>query len=86
MTKTNPSKKSGADKRDRRILPSRQRPYRHLHVRVDRLEDAISHFYNVINELRRHVSTLDKQLKSLAKDGDRPGSRGALAKGADHAA
>jgi hypothetical protein len=49
-------------------------------------EDAISHFYNVINELRRHVSTLDKQLKSLAKDGDRPGSRGGLAKGADHAA
>jgi predicted RNase H-like nuclease (RuvC/YqgF family) len=86
MTKTNPSKKSGANKQNRRTLPSRQRTYRYLHVRVDRLEDAISHFYNVINELRRHVSTLDKQLKSLAKDGDRPGSRGGLAKGADHAA
>jgi hypothetical protein len=60
--------------RDRRTLPSRQRTYRHLHVRVDRLEDAISHFYNVMNELRRRVSTLEKQLKPLAKDGDPPGS------------
>jgi hypothetical protein len=78
MTKTNPSKKSGADKqviRNRRTLPSRQRTYRYLHVRVDRLEDAISHFYNVINELGRRVSTLEKQL---------PGSRSALAKGAHH--
>jgi hypothetical protein len=84
VTKTNPSKKSEADKR--RTLPSRQRTYRHLYVRVDRLEDAISHFYKVINELRRDVSTLEKQLKPLAKDGDLPGSGGALADGADHAA
>jgi predicted RNase H-like nuclease (RuvC/YqgF family) len=66
MTKTNPSKKSGADKRvlrNRRTLPSRQRTYRHLYARVDRLEDAISHFYNAINELRRRVSTLEKELK-----------------------
>jgi predicted RNase H-like nuclease (RuvC/YqgF family) len=54
--------------RDRRTLPSRQRPYRHLHVRVDRLEDAISHFYNVINELSRRVSTLEKKLEPLAKN------------------
>ncbi len=54
--------------RNRRALPSRQRTYRRLHVRVDRLEDAISHFYNVINELRRRVSTLEKKLKPLAKD------------------
>ena len=53
--------------RDRRTLPSRQRTYRRLHVRVDRLEDAISHFYNVINELRSRVSTLEKELKPLAK-------------------
>jgi hypothetical protein len=26
--------------------------YIRLYARVDRLEDAISHFYNVINELR----------------------------------
>jgi hypothetical protein len=51
--------------RDRRILPSRQRTYRRLPVRVDRLEDAISQFYNVINELRRRVSTLEKKLKPL---------------------
>ena len=72
--------------RDRRTLPSRQRTYRLLYVRVDRLEDAISHFCNVIDELRRRVSTLEKQLKPLAKDGDLPGSGGALADGADHAA
>jgi hypothetical protein len=63
--------------KDRRTLPSRQRPYKHLHVRVDRLEDAISHFYNVINELCRRVSTLEKQL---------PGSGDAPAKGADRPA
>jgi predicted RNase H-like nuclease (RuvC/YqgF family) len=66
MTTTNPSKKSGADKRvmrNRRTLPSRQRTYRHLYARVDRLEDAISHFYDAINELRRRVSTLEKELK-----------------------
>jgi hypothetical protein len=64
MTKTNPSKKSGADKRimrDRRTQPSRQRTYIRLQVRVDRLEDAISHFYKVMDELRRRVSTLEKQ-------------------------
>jgi hypothetical protein len=48
--------------RDKRTLPSRQRTYRRLYVRVDRLEDAISHFYKVINELRRRVSTLEKKL------------------------
>jgi hypothetical protein len=71
MTKTNPSKKSGADKRvmrDRRALPSRQRTYTRLRARVDHFEDAISHFYNVINELRRRVSTLEKKSKPLAKD------------------
>ena len=66
--------------RDRRIHPSRQRTYRYLHVRVDRLEDAISYLYNVTNELRRHVSTLEKQLKPLA--GDLPGSHGAPDNGA----
>jgi hypothetical protein len=30
-------------------------------------KDAISHFYNVINELRRRVSTLEKKSKPLAK-------------------
>ena len=56
--------------RNRRTLPSRQRTYIRirLRARVDHLEDAISHFYNVINELRRRVSTLEKKLKPLAKD------------------
>jgi predicted RNase H-like nuclease (RuvC/YqgF family) len=61
--------------RNRRTLPSRQRTYRRLRARVDRLEDAISHFYNVINELHRRVSTLEKKLKPLAKD-DLNGSNG----------
>jgi hypothetical protein len=54
--------------RDRRTLPSRQPTYRRMHVRVDRLEDAISYFHNVINELRRRVSTLEQKSKRLAKD------------------
>ena len=54
--------------RDRRTLPSRQRTYTRLSARVDRLEDTISHFYNVIDELRRRVSMLEKKLKPLAKD------------------
>jgi len=54
--------------RGRRTQPSRQRAYIRLYARVDRLEDAISHFYNVIDELRKRVSTLEKKLKPLAKD------------------
>jgi predicted RNase H-like nuclease (RuvC/YqgF family) len=70
MTKTNPSNKAGTITihRNRRTHPSRQRIYIRLRARVDRLEDAISHFYNVIDELRRRVSTLEKKLKPLAKD------------------
>jgi hypothetical protein len=48
-------------------------------VRVDRLEDAISHFYNVINELRRCVSTLEKKLKPL--NGGNGGSKSPEAAG-----
>jgi len=54
--------------RERRTLPSRQRTYIGLSARLDRFEDAISHFYNVTNELRERVSTLEKKLKPLAKD------------------
>src|SRR5262249_1496075 len=35
-------------RKNRRTQPSRQRTYIRLYARVDRLEDAISHFYNVI--------------------------------------
>ena len=45
-------------RRNRWTQPARQRTYIRLCARVDRLEDAISHFYNVINELRRRVSSL----------------------------
>ena len=54
--------------RDRRTEAARQRTYIRLRARVDHLEDASRHFYNVINELRRRVSTLEKKLKPLAKD------------------
>jgi hypothetical protein len=50
-----------------RTLPSCQRTYTRLRAQVDRLEDAISHFYSVINELRRRVSALEKKSKPLAK-------------------
>ena len=49
--------------RDRRTQPARQRSYIRLNARVDRLEDTISHFYNVINELHRRVSALEKKTK-----------------------
>jgi len=49
--------------RDRRTLPSRQRTYIRLLSRVDRLEDAISHFHNAIDQFRRRVSTLEKKLR-----------------------
>jgi hypothetical protein len=52
---------------DRRAQPARQRSYTRLYARVDRLEDVISHFYNVTNELRDRVSTLEKKLNPLAK-------------------
>jgi hypothetical protein len=60
MTKTNLSKKRVM--RNRRTQPSHQGSYIRLHARVDRLEDAISHFYKVIKELRERVSTLEKKL------------------------
>jgi hypothetical protein len=47
----------------RRIEPARQRTYKRLCARVEALEDAISHFHNVINELRGRVSTLEKKYK-----------------------
>ena len=53
--------------RDRRTQTARQRSHIRLHTRVDRLEDTISHFYDVINELRERVSTLEKKLNPLAK-------------------
>jgi hypothetical protein len=54
--------------RNRRTLPSRQRTYIRLRARIDHLEDAISHFYNVINELRRRVSTLGDRVSGTDAD------------------
>ena len=51
--------------RDRRTQPARQRSYIRLHARVNGLEDAVSHFYKLINELRERVSTLEKKLEGL---------------------
>ena len=53
---------------DRRTESTRQRSDIRLHSRVDCLEDTISHFYNVINDLRERVSTLEKKLIPAAKD------------------
>ena len=50
---------------DRPTTPPGERAYEPLYDRIDRLEerleDAISHFYNAINELRERVSTLEKK-------------------------
>ena len=42
--------------------PLPERPYERVNARIDSLEDSISHFYKVINELRERVSTLEKKL------------------------
>jgi chromosome segregation ATPase len=51
------------------IMPRRLREPRpereRANARMDRLEDTITHFYNIINELRERVSTLEKKLESL---------------------
>jgi hypothetical protein len=52
----------------RRAEPSRQRTYVRLYARVEALEDAMSHFYNVITELRGRVSKLEKKSKPLTKN------------------
>jgi hypothetical protein len=51
-----------------RKQPARQRTYKRLLARVETLEDAISHYYYVINELHRRVSALERKLKPLAKE------------------
>jgi uncharacterized coiled-coil protein SlyX len=45
--------------------PPPERAYECVNARMDRLEDTITHFYNVINELRERVSTLENKLKRL---------------------
>jgi hypothetical protein len=56
------------------VIPNRptepdvpERAYGRLSARVDRLEDAMSHFYNVINKMRERVSTLDERVSTLEK-------------------
>jgi hypothetical protein len=47
---------------DRSTEPAPERAYGRLVSRMDRHEDTIAYFYNVINELRERVSTLEKKL------------------------
>ena len=54
-------------RKNRRTQPARQRTYIRLQARVDRLEDAISHFYNVINELRARAFDAGEEVKAFAK-------------------
>jgi len=48
----------------RRTEPSRQRTYVRLYARVEALEDAISHFYKVINELHKRVDKLHERVST----------------------
>ena len=58
---------------DRPTEPARDRAYQRAYERLydridwleDRLEDTITHFYNVIKELRERVSTLEKNSERL---------------------
>ena len=45
--------------------PARQRAYVRLQAQIGRLEDTITYFHNAINELRRRVSTVEKELERL---------------------
>ena len=57
-------------RKSRRTEPAHQRTYMRLRSRVDRLEDAISHFYNVINELRgRAAPDVGERIRSDEFDG-----------------
>ena len=46
--------------------PAPERAYERANARIDRLEDTITHFCNVIKELRERVSTLEKKLERLS--------------------
>jgi len=48
-------------RRNRQTQPALQRAYVRLNDQIDCLEDTITYFYNVINELRERVSTLEKK-------------------------
>ncbi len=43
----------------------RKPPPEPMTARVARLEDTISYFYNLINELRQRVLTVEKELEHL---------------------
>jgi len=38
-----------------------------MSARVARLEDSITYFYNLINELRQRVSTVEEELERLRR-------------------
>jgi ubiquinone biosynthesis protein UbiJ len=71
---TPPAWKPGPSRRAANsVMPNRptepdvpERAYGRLNTRIDRLEDAMNHFYNVINKLRERVSTLEKKLERLS--------------------
>jgi hypothetical protein len=52
---------------DRPSEPAPERAYERLNNRIDRLEDTMTHFYNVINKLRERASTLDERVSTLEK-------------------
>jgi hypothetical protein len=45
--------------------PRPERAHERVNARIDRLEDTNTHFYNLINELRERVSTLEEKLERL---------------------
>src|SRR6516162_4487153 len=72
---TPPARKPGPSRRAANsVMPNRptepdvpERAYGRLNTQIDRLEDAMNHFYNVINKLRERVSTLDERVSTLEK-------------------
>jgi hypothetical protein len=51
---------------DRSTDPAPERAYGRLVSRIDRHEDTIAYFYNVINELRERVSVINELRERLS--------------------
>ena len=58
-------------RRNRRKQPARQSTYRRTYIRlsarVDRLEDAMSHFYNVINGIAQARFDAGEEVKAFSQ-------------------
>jgi prefoldin subunit 5 len=68
MPRTEPPRRLTEPRPERaleRVNARIERALERVNARFERLEDTNTHFYNLINELRERVSTLEKKLEHL---------------------